>query len=52
MRKILFVSLLLTITISTYAQKTTDFTTYDVIAKAGDVTIIVRKMITIWWWVL
>lgn len=37
-----FFSLLLTITLSAFAQKTIDFTTYDVIAKAGDVTVIVK----------
>lgn len=29
-------------TVSMFAQKTIDFTTYDVVAKAGDVTIIVN----------
>ena len=29
-------------TVSMFAQKTIDFTTYDVVAKAGDVTIIVK----------
>lgn len=42
MKKILFVCLLLMITLSLFAQKTIDFTTYDVVAKAGDVTIIVK----------
>ena len=28
--------------VSMFAQKTIDFTTYDVVAKAGDVTIIVK----------
>ena len=41
-KKIIFLSLLLTITLSAFAQKTIDFTTYDVVAKAGDVTIIVK----------
>lgn len=41
MKKIIFISLLLTISLSLFAQKT-DFTTYDVIAKADDVTIIVK----------
>ena len=41
MKKIIFLSLLLTITLSAFAQKT-DFTTYDVVAKTGDVTIIVK----------
>ena len=42
MKKILFSTLLLLVTtISICAQKI-DFTTYDVVAKAGDVTIIVK----------
>ena len=42
MKRILVVLLVLVTSITTFAQKTTDFTTYDVVAKAGDVTIIVK----------
>lgn len=41
MKKIIFISLLLTITLSLFAQ-IVDFTTYDVVAKACDVTIIAK----------
>lgn len=41
MKRILVVLLVLVISITVFAQKT-DFTTYDVIAKAGDVSIIVK----------
>ena len=34
--------MLLTITITAFAQKTIDFTTYEVVAKAGDVSVIVK----------
>lgn len=34
--------MLTTMIVTAFAQKTTDFTTYDVVAKAGDVTIIVK----------
>lgn len=43
MKRILVVLLVLVTSITAFAQKTTDFTTYDVIAKAGDVTIIVKE---------
>ena len=41
MKRILVVLLVLVTAITAFAQKT-DFTTYDVIAKAGDVTIIMK----------
>lgn len=34
--------MLVTMVVTALAQKTIDFTTYDVVAKAGDVTIIVK----------
>lgn len=34
--------MLVTMVVTVFAQKTTDFTTYDVVAKAGDVSIIVK----------
>lgn len=34
--------MLVTMVVTAFAQKATDFTTYDVVAKAGDVTIIVK----------
>ena len=42
MKRILVVLLVLVTSITAFAQKTIDFTTYDVVAKAGDVTIIVK----------
>ena len=42
MKRILVVLLVLVTSISAFAQKSTDFTTYDIVAKAGDVTIIVK----------
>ena len=41
MKRILVLLVLIT-SITVFAQKTVDFTTYDVVAKAGDVTIIVK----------
>lgn len=42
MKRILVVLLVLVTSITAFAQKTIDLTTYDVVAKAGDVTIIVK----------
>ena len=42
MKRILLVLLVLVTSITAFAQKTVDFTTYDVVAKAGDVTIIMK----------
>ncbi len=43
MKKVLMIcAMLVTMVATAFAQKTTDFTTYDVVAKAGDVTIIVK----------
>ena len=42
MKRILVVLLVLVTSITAFAQKTIDFTTYDVVAKAGDVSIIVK----------
>ena len=42
MKKLIILMLLMLNTVSMFAQKTIDFTTYDVVAKAGDVTIIVN----------
>ena len=41
-RLIMICAILITIVVTAFAQKTTDFTTYDVVAKAGDVTVIVK----------
>lgn len=41
MKRFLLVLLVLVTSITAYSQKV-DFTTYDVVAKAGDVTIIVK----------
>lgn len=42
MKRILVVLLVLVTSITAFAQKTIDFTTYDVVAKAGNVTIIMK----------
>lgn len=42
MKKLLLMLVLMLNAISMSAQKTIDFTTYDVVAKAGDVSIIVK----------
>lgn len=42
MKKVLMICVLLTTMIVSAVAQATDFTTYDVVAKAGDVTIIVR----------
>lgn len=42
MKRFLVVLLVLVTTVAAFAQKTADFTTYGVVAKAGDVTIIVK----------
>ena len=40
--KLILTLLLILNAVSMFAQKPTDFTTYDVVAKAGDVSIIVK----------
>ena len=35
-------AILITMVVTAFAQKTVDFTTYNVVAKAGDVTVIVK----------
>ncbi|MBR0262317.1 MAG: hypothetical protein IJQ60_00365 [Prevotella sp.] len=42
MKKLLLMLVLMLNAVSMSAQKTIDFTTYDVVAKAGDVSIIVK----------
>lgn len=42
MKKIILIMLLMLNTVSMFAQNKIDFTTYDVVAKAGDVTIIMK----------
>lgn len=42
MKKLIIIMVLMLNAVSMFAQKTIDFTTYDVVAKAGDVTIIVN----------
>lgn len=42
MKRILVVLLVLVTSITTFAQKTIDFTTYNVVAKAGNVMVIVK----------
>lgn len=43
MKKVIMIcAMLVTMVVTAFAQKTTDFTTYDVVAKAGDVSIIVK----------
>ena len=42
MKKLIILMMLMLNAVSMFAQKTTDFTTYDVLAKAGDVSIIVK----------
>lgn len=42
MKRILVVLLVLITSITAFAQKTIDLTSYDVVAKADDVTIIVK----------
>lgn len=43
MKRVLTIyAILVTMVVTAFAQKLTDFTTYDVVAKAGDVSIIVK----------
>ena len=42
MKKLLLTTLLVIISLSMFAQKTIDYTTYDVIAKVSNVTIVVK----------
>ena len=42
MKKLLLFTLLMLNALSTFAQKTIDYTTYDIIAKASNVTVLVK----------